>query len=519
MKGMSAIAIASGIAGSILWADAGAVDGKHVKGFVVTDQYRSGSVGGYTPACCECGAAQAGDIQLVTISNGAVSKTETIYRRSQGLGQYPTFDVEAKRVAFYRYSLAPQAGDDVGYASDVELWGSGKCPGRLGSAGSGADGGTSYVSIINRDGTGLQNLVALRDQPYSEMPLDWAHNNWIYYVNPKVGSRDDYRLNDEIRRVNVTTHADELVYSLPSSCKFWRRLELSRDGKYAGVQTYPQTDNCSPGIGYDLNGVIPFPPANGVFPAQICSFEGCNASLSPSGAYGSNYFAGAHTEFFLNKINHTPTECTGMDAVALFDKSPYTWFQVYGDINAWLPSPKFTGSESCEVMRWAANSDKWVLQTVYSGAGNSVAANWIDKTAILVTDNPKTSGGGVRYGNKTGDMWVDGGAENIGKWEDTTGVWHAIPGYTPTSIMESRQDAINCRAGVFFSATGSRIRFSLPTGGIFAIAVFNGRGIMIASRDVAGTAVLGDRELTPGVYRVVASRGKEAYRGSVIIQQ
>jgi len=174
-------------------------------------------------------------------------------------------------------------------------------------------------------------------------------------------------------------------------------------------------------------------------------------------------------------------------------------------------------------MRWAANSDKWVLQTVYwntSGEqGNSVAANWVDKTAIMVTDNKGAGGasGRISYGNNTGDMWVDGGAENLGKWEDTTGAWHAIPGYIPTGIAGSHERAANYRGNVSFGVKDSRIELSLPAGTAFLVAVFDERGAMLVRKSAAGTVVLRDRTLTPGVYQVVASRGKKVYRGSVTI--
>jgi hypothetical protein len=519
MNRIATIAITAAFASGIAWTNAGAIDGKHVNGYVVTEQWRKGSYN-WTPQCCECGSSQAGDIQLVTISSGVVSKTETIYSRSQGLGQYPTFNVEATKVAFYRYSLKPQTGDDKGWNSDVEIWGSGLCPGRLGSTGSGVDGGTSYVSIMDRDGSNVRNLVALRDQPFSEAALDWPPGDWIYYLNPRTGSRDDYRLSSELRRVNVRTLADELVYDWTSNGKFFRRFELSRDGKYAGVQTYPIPGMTANPSG-DLNGVIAFPPARGAWPSQICSWAGCNASLSPSGTRGANYFAGAHTSLFTDKIDYSGSnKCSGGPEFDLFYIPDQGWFHASGNVNAWLPQPFFDGSEVCQVIRFANNSDKWILQTAYhADNGNSVAANWVDKTAFMVSTNVGTYDANhrVSYGNNTGDMWVDGGAENLGKWEDTAGVWHAVPGYIPTSIAGSHERTTNYRAGVSFSVKDSRIQLSLPAGTAFLVAVFDECGAMLVRENAAGTAVLGDRALTPGVYQVVAARGKEVYRGSVTI--
>jgi hypothetical protein len=89
-----------------------------------------------------------------------------------------------------------------------------------------------------------------------------------------------------------------------------------------------------------------------------------------------------------------------------------------------------------EVMRWAVNSDKWFLDQVgwYGHAGEifagseQVAFNWVEKIGIRVSNNGKTpkdanpAGGGVIItGNEPGDLWIDGGAENTGKYEDATG--------------------------------------------------------------------------------------------------
>jgi len=226
----------------------------------------------------------------------------------------------------------------------------------------------------------------------------------------------------------------------------------------------------------------------------------------------------------------------------LYDKTTEdpNWNNLYpnrGNINAWLSpnEPVFNGSKlvsgmSAECMRWAANSDKWILQMVnHYGLGNEVnngsncvAANWIDKSAFLVSHNPKqpldpAQAGTIFRGNSTGDMWVDGGAENLGKWEDTIGAWHAVPGFIPTAIAGSPDKIRKYQADVSIAAAGSGIRLTLPAGGKFDVRMIDARGRIVTEQLIGKSTVLHDRSLAPGAFQVIAQPGEEMYRSSVSV--
>jgi len=472
-----------------------AVDGTHVNAYVVTAQWRAGMIN-WGPACPDCWSGWAGNIELVTVRNGSVTRVDTVWKRSQGLGQYPTFDADAKRIAFYRWSRAT-----VGTNSTT------------------VNNGVNSVAVMNRDGSNVRNLVSLRAAPFGDMALNWPAGDWIYYINPKTGSSDDARQSNEIRRVNVNTLADELVWQQSGTALWFRRFETTMDGTHAGFQTY------GGGANGDWNGVCAFPSMSG-----MTHFDGCNASVSASGTYGSNYFAGNHTEISINKIK----VASDFLWVPLYDKTAdqADWNQLYpnrGSINDFLGRTVFNNSMGSECMRWAANSDKWILeQAFYHGldsdeGGNCVAVNWVDLAAFMCSNNPKLPSdpaqiGTIYRGNSTGDMWVDGGAQNLGKWEDTTGVWHAVPGFVPTGVSESSRISNNHPA-LSIAGAGSGIRIMLPAGRTFMARVVDAQGRTIIQKRVTGETVLHDQRLHAGVYQVVLESGNQMYGSTLTLAQ
>ena len=447
----------------------------------------------WSPACCDCGVGWAGNIELVTVRNGAVTRVDTIWNRTQGFGQYPAFNADAQRIAFYRWAKA----------------GNGKTCTTI--------GGTNYITVMNRDGSNPRNIIALQSQPYGEMALNWPAGDWIYYIRNK----------NEIRRVDVNTGSDQSVCT-EGGGRWYRRFEMTMDGAYGGFQTYGGTSG-------DLNGVKAYPFTGG----ETKHFAGCNAAISASGRFGSNYFAGWHTEICFNTV-----QGSGLNLwLPLYDKTVEdpNWNTLYpnrGNINEWLSpdEPVFNGSTlqggmSAECMRWAANSDKWILQMVnhyglgneVSNGSNCVAANWIDKAAFLVSHNPKqpldpAQVGTIFRANSTGDMWVDGGVENLGKWEDTTGAWHAVPGFVPTGVSEFSRI---CRDDPAISITGfgSGIRIMFPTGKAFTARIIDVQGRTVLQRGVTGDAVLRDNRLRAGVYQVIMESGSERYSRTLTLAQ
>jgi hypothetical protein len=176
------LALASAVA-LVFAANLSAYNGKQVNAKAVSVQWRHGIATDWTSMCCDCwdGFPQ-GQIVVYTITAGVVqSNPATIYTRDKGLATYPAFNLAGTKIAFFRSSKAPAA---------------------TGNMCASVNGGKSYVSVINTDGTGLTDLVEIPATPAGEiMPLDWPAGNWIYYTKPYAIQGDPSSV--DIWRVNA----------------------------------------------------------------------------------------------------------------------------------------------------------------------------------------------------------------------------------------------------------------------------------------------------------------------------
>jgi hypothetical protein len=188
---------------------------------------------------------------------------------------------------------------------------------------------------------------------------------------------------------------------------------------------------------------------------------------------------------------------------------------------------------------WACNSDKWVLQHVgwyghadmLSWGSEQVATNWVDFAAIRISNNGKTAQetcpaegrpgadccggcGKIFPGNEQGDLWVDGGASNMGKYEDASGVWHSVPGWTgacpPTSVADipAVKDAPRMLSASVDNKGSIRIFSSVPGRG--TVRIMDLRGLTAYSSASEGSVTVPAGTLKPGVYLVKGESGKSA---------
>jgi hypothetical protein len=343
---------------------------KNVNARAVSVQWRHGINTQYERMCVECwNGFPQGAIMVYTIINGAVQPNPvTIYTRDKGLAEYPAFNFSGTKIAFFRSSVAPAA---------------------TGNGGVTVNGGKSYVSIINTDGTGLTNLAEIRATPGgygdagSEMlPLDWPAGDWIYYENPYANTANN-PTGVDIWRVNASTGVSEEVCNLSqgSQCVYWRRFSLTANADKMAGQTMGKYE-CSGGpSGGNCIWQFPVPGCNLSNGKGGCR-AACNISISPSGAVVGSYFGGAHTQLELG--SNTP-------GVYSFG---WGWgIDLFNQVAAWAGEDVGSG---CELIRWSANSDKWVMQNVgwYGHAGNieygsnSIVCDWVDKIAFNITKNP-----------------------------------------------------------------------------------------------------------------------------------
>jgi hypothetical protein len=293
--------------------------------------------------------------------------------------------------------------------------------------------------VVNKDGTGLRDLVKLYTGQYGWSAryadceghfVGWPAGDWVYYEKPpKTGEIWRVNVNNTALHHMVVRYNDAGVRPGNCACDingsegFWlRRWQLSADAKYCGgmFKVYPDAQQ------------LPhrFPPPEGYAPLTEPlwpDLPACNLCISASGEYLSAYFAGCHDASSMNLWNHVTNIGPRYQSVSGGSVGLYT------DIRTWCG--RDVGNLG-QYMRWAANSDKWLLvQTGYdcsgagSSAGNQVLCNWKDRAGMCLTGVYA----GASLGYDAGDLWISDPTNNPGgnKYEDPNGNWVTV---TPRDI-------------------------------------------------------------------------------------
>jgi len=487
------------LAGLVMPLQTQAVDGKAVNGRAVSVQWRHGWVN-WGAACCECYERQwKGSINLFTIVGGRVSRTDTIYKRTQGCAEFPAFNLDGNKVAFYRTSKAPAANEVPPNPSCV------------------AASPKGTISVIDIDGKNLTDLCDLAADIPIEGGLDWPAGEWIYYVQTRSGTVGGGPDINEIWKVNYLTKVNTKVFAITGgtgdmSCTYFRRFQLDASGDRMGIQVMPKYTCAN---SFDANGCADFPPPGGSLgSAHYVGFCGCNAAISASGNFGNNW-CGGHNDLFIENAR------TGAGVTHITLDQLATW-SGQGD--------KF--GRDAELVRWAANSDKWVLQQVgwyghaddISSGSNQVAANWKDQAAICISSNPKVpldnaQVGIIDCGNCAGDMWIDGGAANAGKYEDENGVWHSVTGYVPTQagyIPVSKN--ISRQPGISVGSRGT-VRIGLAASGPAIVRIMDMQGRILYSSKVEAYLQLPAKALKSGMYLMTEISDGKSFSTKIAVWQ
>jgi PKD repeat protein len=406
----------------LLCSSAFAVDGTHVNGFSVAVHSLP-----INYVSMENGQG-AGPIVRYDIASGAVTGHDTIFH---DIAQRAAISLDGTRIAFFRWGWRIGAKDGSGQYSVL----------------AGTSNAPCYVSVINKDGTGLKNLTQLpclgavgypAKHPFDawDAHLDWPAGDWIYYEMPnKTGI---------IRRVNARTGADNFVVAYLKSnekgYQSWdsgdgamRRWSISVDGKWEAHQSeIGQQSGSNEFSLFDGSGLgfTNFPPPEGAYglcPVGGLSF-GCNHSISASGNFVGNFFAGCHDDAQLGRFPH---DQGWLDGNGLSGNS--IAHVTFTKLQQWTGQNIFS---QAEWIMWAANSDKWISVDISPTCGNGefaginqVLANWVDNVAIVTTGNTLSNGEKSDFG----DFWVSDPVNNpLGnKYEDETGVWHAVAPIDP----------------------------------------------------------------------------------------
>jgi hypothetical protein len=418
----------------LIWFPSFAVDGKHVNGFSVAVH------------CLPINYIQmetgqgAGPIVRYDIVNGAVTGHDTIFH---DIAQRTAISLDGTRIAFFRWGWRAGAKDGSGWYSVL----------------AGTSNAPCYISVINKDGTGLKNLTqlpclgAVGNPPKHPLDawdahLEWPAGDWIYYEMPnKTGI---------IRRVNARTGADNFVVAYLKSnekgFQSWdsgdgsmRRWTISLDGKWEAHQTElgQQNNSCEYSI-FEPGGLgwSNFPPPEGCY--GLCTVgglgSGCNHSISASGNFVGNFLFGCHDDALLGRFPH---DQGWLDGNGMSDNG-------VADIN-FVMLKQWTNKDifgQAEWIMWAENSDKWYMRDISSCCGNGefagtnqVLENWVDNVAIVTTGNYLATSGvpsscpNMTAGEKSdmGAFWVSDPVNNPqgDKYEDQTGVWHAVAPIDP----------------------------------------------------------------------------------------
>jgi len=492
MKKMILIMAIAIVTGSLC--SANAYNGKNVNAKAVSVNWRHAPWMYDNIMCCECYDGFAdGALVLYTIQNSIVTGADTIYPRSSGLAHYPAFNLSGNTIAFYRESVAPVANARKGCQA--------------------ANGGKNTVSIINVGTEVVTNLCDIPSPPNSQraemVPLDWPAGDWIYYerTHDSADVWEGWSSSIDIWRVNAVTKVNEKVCNFSNNgreniCTYFRRFSLSIDATRMAAQL----------MGKYMCTVTPDIGGNAVwgFPPSACSFangrlnyaDGCNISISPSGGYMGSYLGGQHADIFINTVDGK--NGTGSSVAKV---------NIHSQLESWAGQ---TIGNGAELIRWAVNSDKWVMQEIgfnpdgHAGTlcegSNQVVCNWTDQVAINISKNRNLAVGAdtMKFNNCAGDFWVDDPANNPqkNKYEDLQGVWHAAPG---TSAVESRLTGASRNASPAIMG-GSRIRVHVSSDGPWDIAISAADGrIMRMQRGAGADAQIATAGLSAGVYMMKIS--------------
>ena len=369
---------------------------------------------GSYPGSTVLNASWWGKIVRYDIANSKAGTETVIY---DGMGRYPTLCQDGKKVAFFRNGSADGNGETL-------------CDGY---------GNCGWVSVMNIDGSGLKDLVALQDAGNRNAnSMDWPVGDWIYYQ--KDGSK-------EIWRVNVSDASqNEKVCTYENDFRVWA---LNGNAQFAITQMSATAEANIPHY---------FPPKTGLVWIRRNHPSGCNPAMSPSGMYLTHFLGTTHTT--ANFRRYAPEQDTCYDEGAISNDEMSKWAGT--NVGRGMDWP-----------RWSCNSDKWVCFKIgwscdgilgrFSDAGSNVTlVNWVDKQAIKLSDNKLVCNkGSLKQRSDAGDFWVEGPQ---GKYEAITGEWVNYGQAVSAEKNHNLKAKIRLRtmnaAAIYYDCAGRRINKS-----------------------------------------------------------
>ncbi len=309
------------------------------------------------PFCCT-ESPTFGKLHVYRIQNDQVISDKVLDTTANFCTRWATLNISGTKCAYFSETIGPNGGGGFMAAS-------------------------SYIVVINTDGSNRRILLDLKDvSGDAQGYMDWPVGDWIYFNiggNNTAGS-------SQIWRVNEKTLVKEKVVTLPYSAWVW---SLSA---HADKMTVRKGDSsrCSNEI---LRFAFPSEATTACSNQSLAYSQGCTNAISPSGNYIFWTVDAGHSSYqFGNYASST-------GASLVLAKNYNDWAVNCNAIKMTCDDGNvYTVGDGCEENRWSANSDKWVSFRIGWQQGgrwddrcgsNQVLVNWKDKKTIMVSFNPR----------------------------------------------------------------------------------------------------------------------------------
>lgn len=304
------------------------------------------------------------------ISEGAVTKREVIY--DQTLVSWPAINLDGTKIAFWRHSATLVDGTPT------------------------TDNGPSYVSVINPDGTGLEDVLefpAIDPGNYGTILLNWV-GEWIYYTKPGENSATNFRsseiwkvkYNDSSTKQLVTKFSKYTILRFSINADGSRIVGWFNDGDGFTILPYAFPTSGDPNENFqDLTELNNYGK-----PIKGYCRSGCNSYGSVSGKYMVHFDDGGHGDLYINHWN--PGKCE--DVVLIENKNHLTW----AGLGSWYQTET---KHRVKNPRFSCNSDKWLCLSIggKSTGGTQTIVNWADGNGVRLTQDDEQS-------ESSGDFYV-----------------------------------------------------------------------------------------------------------------
>lgn len=404
-------------------------------------------------------------VKSIIRDNAVVDSNLIVYDKT--LARYPVISPDGSRIAFFRYDAAIEGTSLTGNLQ------------------------TAYLSVINVDGTGLKDLITM------QMPsdfrfyfaADWPAGEFIYYQ--KIGSMD-------IWKIKADGSGNQKVHGY----REFRNWELSLNAERAAIHDKSNGDS---------NWGHAFPPSGGK--GSDCVTIGCNATLSSSGRYMGHYTGSTHSWLVIERWDPGKDCYWSIQVRVQEHMEPWSGQDLDGNFEDRVGGMDWP--------RWAANSDKWFCNQIGPNRGvvphgsNQVIVNWVDETAIKITNNKLYDPSRETYTDaemrfpESGDFYITG--HPAGSYEDTAGVWRDARTDEPLEIQSlTRKGSSGNASGlqsISFKTDGAFIQLPSCPHSAGSVELLSSNGRTVQKKEWNGPTKVSISSIPRGTYILALQSG------------